>query len=483
MSESNTSHLFTSFKRLAISTLSIREGSDPEATIEGIRKDISFKGHAAWILIFSILIASIGLNSNSTAIVIGAMLISPLMGPIIGIGTAIGIQDVDMMKRALKNLGIAVFISLVTSTIYFSLTPLNLEQSELLARTKPTILDVFVAFFGGFSGIIAGSRKEKSNVIPGVAIATALMPPLCTAGYGLASGMYSYFFGAFYLFFINSVFISLSTFIVVKYLRFPVKTFIDRARYRKYRSILIAFLIIVVTPSAVIFLRVIQETRFKIAVEKFINENTNFKGSELLTNKVTYNDSLSVIDLYYMGKKIEENQVIFLNEMIPRYGLIAKDGELLPLTKRTEVRIHQEDGQDFDINEKFEKYSNDLHVKLLKDIYTKNDELIRDKDLKIKLLEKRIYNLNKQRNDTIPYTQISKEIKFQFPKVKRYSITEIQVQSWEGDSLIIQKSPVLLLELENSINPKTKQGKQLVEHAEKWIRIRLENDAIKALVF
>lgn len=482
MSESSTRNLIYAAKKLAVDTLNIREGTDPEATIEGIRKDISFKGHAAWILIFSILIASIGLNSNSTAIIIGAMLISPLMGPIIGIGTAIGIHDVDMMKRALKNLGIAVFISLATSTIYFAITPLNLEQAELLSRTKPTILDVFVAFFGGFSGIIAGSQKEKSNVIPGVAIATALMPPLCTAGYGLATGNYSYFFGAFYLFFINSVFISLSTYIVVKYLKFPVKTFIDRTRYRKYRSILVAFLIIVVSPSAIIFIKMIQEARFKIAVETFVKENTNFEGSELMTNKVTYSDSLSVIDLYYMGKKIDEAQIVFLNEMIPRYGLTAKEKELLPFTKRTEVRIHQGDGQQVDLDKKFEEYSNDLHVKLLKDIYTKNDEVIRDKDLKIKLLEKRIFNLTKVKNDTLPIHQISKEIHFQFPEIQKYSISNVTEQSFKGDSIMSIESPVLLLQLDSTISHGTKQSFEIAQRTQQWIRIRLANDKIKVLV-
>ncbi|NME69236.1 TIGR00341 family protein [Flammeovirga aprica] len=482
MSEQNTKSLIYVLRKLAIDTLSIREGSDPEATIEGITKDISFKGHAAWILIFSILIASIGLNANSTATVIGAMLISPLMGPILGIGTAIGIHDVDMMRRALKNLAIAVFISLATSTLYFALTPLNLEQSELLARTKPTILDVFVAFFGGFSGIIAGSRKEKSNVIPGVAIATALMPPLCTAGYGLATGMYSYFFGAFYLFFINSVFITLSTYIVVKFLRFPVKTFIDRARYRKYRSILFAFLIIVVSPSAVIFFKVIQETRFKISADAFIKDNTTFNESELLTSKVSYTDSLSVIDLYYMGKKIDEGQIVFLNEMIPRYGLSATKDEMFPVTIKTEVRIHQEDGQDFDIDEKFAQYSNTLHVNLLKDIYTKNDELIKDKDLKIKLLEKRIFNLTKEQEDTLHLDQISKELHFQFPQVKRFAINDITIQSWVGDSLVSEKSPVLLLELDEKTKKKEKQSQELTQRTQEWIRIRLNNEEIKALV-
>ncbi|MBB6459528.1 DUF389 domain-containing protein [Flammeovirga kamogawensis] len=481
MSDSNFSGFIQSFKKLAVDTLSIREGSDPEATIEGIKKDMTFKGHAAWILIFSILIASIGLNSNSPAVIIGAMLISPLMGPILGIGTAIGIHDVDMMRRALKNIAIAVVISLVTSTLYFSISPITIEQSEILARTKPTILDVFVAMFGGFSGIIAGSRKEKSNVIPGVAIATALMPPLCTAGFGLATGTYKYFFGAFYLFFINSVFITLSTYIVVKYLRFPIKKFIDRSKYRRYRSLLIIFLTIVVMPSGVIFMKMIQETRFKIAVDNFINDNTVFQGSELLTQKIIYTDSLSTIDLYYMGKNIDENKIIFLNEMLARYGLNAKAGEYFPLTKKTIVRIHQEDGSGADIDKKFAEYSNDLHSKLLRDIYTKNDEVIRDKDLKIKLLEKRIYNLNASKKDPYPIQQLNKELKFQYPEIEKYAITSIQLQEFKGDSLGVKKHPVLLVKLSDTV--KDEQRPAYLEKIEKWIRIRLNDPKLKVYKF
>ncbi|WP_346860462.1 DUF389 domain-containing protein [uncultured Draconibacterium sp.] len=217
----NSRYLIVAIRRFLRSVLSINDGTDIPATIEGIKRDIGFRGPTAWILIFSIFIASIGLNINSTAVIIGAMLISPLMGPILGIGLSIGTNDFETLVRSLKNLGIAVSIALFTSTLYFIITPLTIEQSELLARTKPTILDVMVALFGGFAGILAGSRKEKTNVIPGVAIATALMPPLCTAGYGLATLKLSYFFGAFYLFFINSVFISLATFLVVRYLKFP----------------------------------------------------------------------------------------------------------------------------------------------------------------------------------------------------------------------------------------------------------------------
>ncbi len=195
--------LWMELYRFASALLSIREETDYEKTREGIVKDVSFRGHTVYILICSIFIASIGLNLNSPAVIIGAMLIAPLMGPILGTGLALGTNDDELLIKSLKNFGVMVSISLITSTVYFILTPLVEYQPELLARTKPTTLDIFVAIFGGIAGIVAGSRKEKNNVIPGVAIATALMPPLCTAGFGLATGNWPFFFGAFYLFLLN----------------------------------------------------------------------------------------------------------------------------------------------------------------------------------------------------------------------------------------------------------------------------------------
>jgi uncharacterized hydrophobic protein (TIGR00271 family) len=201
-----------------------------ELTVESIRHGVVFKGTNLWVLIFAIFIASLGLNVNSTAVIIGAMLISPLMGPIMGFGLSVGISDFDLLKQSFRSYLLTTFISVVTSTLYFSLTPLNEVQSELLARTSPTIYDVLIALFGGLAGIIAVSTKEKGNVIPGAAIATALMPPLCTAGFGLATGNIFYFLGAFYLYFINSVFISLATFLGVRFMHFKRKTFVDNQR-------------------------------------------------------------------------------------------------------------------------------------------------------------------------------------------------------------------------------------------------------------
>ena len=211
----------------------IRHDKDEEGTIENIKKAIEFKGENLWALICAIFIASVGLNTNSTAVIIGAMLISPLMGPIVGTGLAVGINDFQLLKTSLKNLLISVIASIITSTIYFSLTPLSEVQSELLARTNPTIFDVLIALFGGIAGIVANTRREKSNLLPGVAIATALMPPLCTAGYGLATGNFLFFLGAFYLFFINSVFICIATIFIVQYLHFKEVEYVEPQRQKK----------------------------------------------------------------------------------------------------------------------------------------------------------------------------------------------------------------------------------------------------------
>ena len=196
----------------------LNDREDEQQVIEQVSAGVVFRGTNLWILMFAILIASLGLNVNSTAVIIGAMLVSPLMGPIIGMGLAVGIGDYDLLRRALKNYGVATLISIVTATVYFVISPLGEARSELLARTSPTLFDVLIAFCGGAAGVLALTTKSKGQVIPGVAIATALMPPLCTAGYGLATAQWSYFFGAFYLFFINTVFIATATFLGVKLL-------------------------------------------------------------------------------------------------------------------------------------------------------------------------------------------------------------------------------------------------------------------------
>jgi uncharacterized hydrophobic protein (TIGR00271 family) len=240
--------------------------------LKEVKEDIVFKGYNVWILIASIIIASIGLNLNSIAVVIGAMLISPLMGPIKGVGVAIGTNDFNLLKKALKSWGITVSVSIITSYLYFLISPLNEITNELFARTEPTFLDVIIAFAGGFAGILAAVRGENDTVIPGVAIATALMPPLCTAGFGLATGEWNFFFGAFYLFLINSILIVFATVLVVRYLHFPKRQYVDPIIEKKAKNYIIIFLVILLTPSVYLFYKIIKENNFENNSASFVHE-------------------------------------------------------------------------------------------------------------------------------------------------------------------------------------------------------------------
>lgn len=276
-----------------------------EAIISAIEKNTEFKGTNLWTLIFAIFIASIGLNVNSTAVIIGAMLISPLMGPIMGVGLGVGIFEFDLVKKAAKNLLIAVLISLATSTVYFLITPLDEARSELLARTTPTIWDVLIAIFGGLTGIIASTRKTGSNAIPGVAIATALMPPLCTAGYGLGTGHWYYFFGAFYLFLINSVFIAISTFLIVKFLKFKPHQFINEATGRKVKQSIWIVAVLTILPSLYLAYRFVQQELFSQKAKNFIAQEIRARDLYVIDKHIDLDSN--AISLVIFGDSLNDS--------------------------------------------------------------------------------------------------------------------------------------------------------------------------------
>lgn len=290
-----------------------------EVTIAAIRSGVEFKGTNLWVLIFATFIASLGLNVNSTAVIIGAMLISPLMGPIMGVGMAVGLNDFELMKRSLKSFLIATLFSVVTATIYFLFTPLNDVQSELLARTSPSIYDVFIALVGGMSGIVAVSTKEKGNVIPGVAIATALMPPLCTAGFGLATGNWLYFLGAFYLYFINSVFISLATFIGVRVMHFRRKQFMDKAREKVVRQYIVFISIITMCPAVYLTYGIVKETFYVAEANKFISSELCLPDCQVMNREISYTDN--EIKVVLIGKEVSEEDLESIRMKMGKYKL------------------------------------------------------------------------------------------------------------------------------------------------------------------
>ncbi|MCJ8288995.1 MAG: DUF389 domain-containing protein [Crocinitomicaceae bacterium] len=295
------------------------EKEDSQLIHDSIEKGIVFRGTNFWILIFAIFIASVGLNMNSPAVVIGAMLISPLMGPISGIGYSVATYNFDLFKRSIKNYGFAVIGGLAASTLYFLITPIHTEHSELLARTSPSIYDVFIAMFGGLAGIVAISSKNKGNVIPGVAIATALMPPLCTAGYGISIGNASYFMGAMYLFLINSVFIALSAMLVSQLLKLPKRSFL-LSREIKNTNILVGFVILLtVIPSVYLGITLVRKEKFIKAAELYVSKVSDWEGNYLLKDDV--NGDLRTIKLVYVGNEIDQDSQERLREKARDMGL------------------------------------------------------------------------------------------------------------------------------------------------------------------
>jgi uncharacterized hydrophobic protein (TIGR00271 family) len=308
------------FQIKIIRMFALIDGTDVDGTIKTIGDGSEMRGDKIWILFSGAILASIGLDTNSSAVIIGAMLISPLMNPILGIGLGIGISDRDLMLRAGKNFIFAVVASLLASTLYFLITPLGETTSELLARTKPTLLDVGVAIFGGIAGIVATSRKAQTNAIPGVAIATALMPPLCTAGFGIATWNFEFFWGAFYLFFINAVFISLSTYFIVRLLQFPYKQFLDSRVKRKMQTYIATTAIIVMIPSGIIFWNVIKEAKLKRDISTFVKNEINNEKYEAINWEIIPEDTNQVLKLFVIGEPVPDHELEKLNRKFHNKG-------------------------------------------------------------------------------------------------------------------------------------------------------------------
>lgn len=441
--------LMRSISILVVETLRIEDNAHPEETIDSIKKDIEFKGYNVWILIFSIFIASIGLNVNSTAVIIGAMLISPLMGPILGVGLSVGINDWQTLKHSLRHFAIMFSVSILASAIYFFITPLADAQSEILSRTQPTLLDVFIALFGGLAGILAANRKIKTNVIPGVAIATALMPPLCTAGYGLATAQWNFFFGAFYLFIINSIFISLATFIIVRFLKFPVKEFMDPLRERRAKRYIFLFLLLVVIPSGYIFFNVVKESIFTQRAERFITENVIYEGMELVKNEVIYSEDGSEINLIMIGDIVPEKVINSWRSNMGRYSI---DDCTLNVTQGKEAQVTSSE-----------------EVTKLVDIFSDSQAKLRTKD---DLIEQLQYELKLERGKRIPFSQISQEIRIQFRDLADFGYSEMIHTNYSQTDTIITVD--IRWNEGVDADAKSEQQKQLLE----FLKVRLQREDI-----
>ncbi len=294
--------------------------ADPAKIDAEVRAGVPFRGTTLWLLAFAIIIASVGLNVNSTAVIIGAMLVSPLMGPIVGIGYAVAVADLQLFRASLKNLFLATVVSLVASTAYFSVSPLSEAHSELLNRTQPTIFDVLIALFGGLAGIVGMTRRERSNVLPGVAIATALMPPLCTAGFGLSRLDAGFFAGAFYLFFINCVFIAFATWMVVRVLRLPVVAHANAEASQRARRAMWVVGLATAVPSVFFAQQMVSDELFAGHADRFLREAFPESGSTLLIGREVQRKPRRILATV-VGEPVDEDRLSGLRRLLPTYGL------------------------------------------------------------------------------------------------------------------------------------------------------------------
>ena len=430
-----------------------QEKEDEEETIESLKKGVVFRGTNLWVLIFAIFLASLGLNTNSTAVIIGAMLISPLMGPIMGFGLGLGITDFDLVKRSLRNYLTATLFSVVTATIYFLISPISEAQSELLARTSPTIYDVLIAFFGGLAGIVAGSTKSKGNVIPGVAIATALMPPLCTAGFGLATGNLSYFLGAFYLYFINTVFISLSTYIVVRVLKYPNKEFLDKKRAMVVRRYMMVIVTCTIIPSLYLTYRVLRNTVFDEQVRSFVNKELDFPNTQVLSRTVAVDTAgRKALNVVLLGDEVPDMMIETARARMRDYGLGGIG-----------LNIQQGFGSDVDINE--------LKSVLMKDLYKNNEELVRAQAAQIDSLK---HTVDRYRRASHLALSLTPELRVLYPQVERLACTPTIIANTVQD----KPDTVLLVyvKVKNALTPDEQRK------LSQWMGARTEEKNIKLII-
>ncbi len=428
--------------------ISFSDEIDYENASTSIRKNIAFRGTTVFILACAIIIASVGLNVNSIPVIIGAMLVSPVMGPILGFGLGLGTRDNDLVKSSLKNYGVMVAISIIASSLFFLLSPLSLANpSELLARTKPTIYDVLIALFGGLAGIIETSRKDKGSVITGVAIATALMPPLCTVGYGISIWKGSVIFGALYLFLINSVFIALATFAAVKYFRFPTVEATNETKKRLPKAAVYIILLLVIVPSVITAINVIKENNFTTHAERLVAENKNLGKCFIYDHKATYSRKSSTLELFLAGETLTNEAKERIYKSADEYGI-----------KRSQIIFHEDATS---IRQELSE------SEIVKGIYEHTDQ-------QIKRLNDSIIKLSTALSDyeskEIPVEAVSKELFAQYP-----DITEVSLSS---GSTVHASDNTTTEQILAFITTNKPMDADLHDRIERWLKVRLNNENI-----
>jgi uncharacterized hydrophobic protein (TIGR00271 family) len=457
--------LFASVKQFLRELLDFRQDTDRDATIDAIKLDIPFKGATAWILICSVFVASVGLNANSTAVVIGAMLISPLMGPILGIGLSVAINDIDTLRKSLVNFGVMILLSIITAFLFFWIFPLSEETSELLGRTRPDIRDVLIAFFGGLALIIARTKKGTiASVIFGVAIATALIPPLCTVGYGLAlsfddfdKGMKSAL-GAMYLFTINTIFIALATFLVLKLLRFPMLKYANSKKRKRISQVATFLAILAMIPAGFTFVNVLNESNFKRDAQKFIkNEIVALPHYEYIKKNAFYKyskDSISYIELNTFGlDEIPESTIDVLKSRMKT--------DTYKSLNESKLVFNQNRSNNID------------NLKYMEELRSRDSLDLLSQTQKIRFLEDKVSQLSKLERNYIAFPELTREVKINYENIQQFSFSNVIASNF---SKIDTLSVFSVKWIDSLTNTDTREKER--EKLERWLREKLDLDTL-----
>ena len=429
------------------------DAASQEEVNSNVHKGIMIRGTNLWVLIFAIFIASLGLNTNSTAVIIGAMLISPLMGPIIGMGYSMGVYDFNLLKESLRNFLIMIVVSLVTSAIFFTLPLISSTQSELLARTQPTTYDILIALFGGLAGMVAQTRKDRTGtVIPGVAIATALMPPLCTVGYGLATFQFKFMLGALYLFTINSIFIALASFIVTRVMKFQMIGELEPLKLKKLKSIMISIIVLVTFPSILIAISIIQRSAFEANYKHFVDEAFNYDNTFVVESSAQYKTGRkkqSVIEVRLFGEPLSENVV---NNIRGQMSSVYH----LPKVDLVVRQANQEDGG--------------IAITALQSNYT---EMLNEKNRQISRLQEQLSSVRTA--DTLAVSSMTREIGIFVPEIKDMSMQ--RHISYNTNGAATDTTYICILSFVEDME--TEPDMDLIRH---WLNNRTGTNNIKILV-
>ena len=423
------------------------DSASQSVVVEEIRKGIDFRGTNLWVLMFAVFIASLGLNVNSTAVIIGAMLVSPLMGPITGIGLSLGVNDFDMLKTAWRNFLLMVVVSLVTSTLYFFISPISTAQSELLARTSPTTYDVLIAFFGGLAGMVAQTRRDKAvTVVSGVAIATALMPPLCTAGFGIATGNIQFLLGALYLFTINAVFIAVATYLVVLLLRYEKKTILDPVQQKKNNRYVALVIVLVGVPSLLFGVNIVRRTTFEENVDRYVNKVFQFNRTMIVdyTKDYHYDGKTSRVEIRLVGDPLSADVIDNAKAQMADYGLV-----------KTELVVKQAESDD------------KLDISKLQKSYA---DIIDEKNSQIRELRGRLAAVTTI--DTLSGADISRELALVVDNIASVSLSKHTAYAngtAEGTSVVAVVRPA------DNTKPID------VEKVRMWLSVRTKNGNVKVV--